>query len=300
MFSDAELGSDAWLDRLGRAARALGSRRFEEELLALLNEVLPVDLCVVFTHSVDGLGHLFTHGKLPPERAEELANDYVRQYHDRDPLYPKLAAVAAGEELEAPRPLDMPTDYDPAYRSRFFDRVGLVDKTSIVGRIEADSVLCNFYRMTGSGPYSTEERRRLDRILPLVAALIAAHHRLAKNVAADAGREAAAAGAGAPPPGAGAGAAVDGAPDAAPGGHARTRSLVRTVIGTRVPPFDQLTARELEVCERILLGYTSIGIGLDLDIALSSVLTYRKRAYQKLGIGTQAQLFALCLAAAKR
>lgn len=292
MFSDAELGSDAWLARLGRAARALGSRRFEEELLALLNELLPVDLCVVFTHSQDGLGHLFTHGKLSEERAQELADDYVRQYHDRDPLYPTLASVAAGDEREAPRTLDMPTDYDPAYRSRFFDRVGLVDKTSIVGRIEEDSVLCNFYRMTGNGPYSPEERRRLDRILPLVAALIAAHHRLAKHAPAEAGRDAGRATVGASDAGEDADAVRE-------GGHARTRSLVRTVIGTRVPPFDQLTGRELDVCERILLGYTSIGIGLDLDIALSSVLTYRKRAYQKLGISTQAQLFALCLAASR-
>lgn len=299
MFSDAELGSDAWLERLARTARALGSRRFEQELLALLNELLPVDLCVVFTHSPDGLGHLFTHGKLPEQRAQELADDYVRQYHDRDPLYAKLAAVAAGDEAESPRTLDMPTDYDPAYRSRFFDRVGLVDKTSIVGRIEEDSVLCNFYRMTGSGPYSPAERRRLDRILPLVAALIAAHHRLAKSSASDAGRDGARAEADASA--ADAAASTDGGAVAAQtGGHARTRSLVRTVIGTRIPPFDQLTARELDVCERILLGYTSIGIGLDLDIALSSVLTYRKRAYQKLGISTQAQLFALCLEAAKR
>jgi DNA-binding CsgD family transcriptional regulator len=297
MFSDAEIGSDAWLERLGRTARALGSRRFEQELLALLNEVLPVDLCVVFTHSPDGLSHLFTHGKLPEERALQLADDYVRQYHDRDPLYATLAAVAAGEGPDAPRPLDMPTDYDPAYRSHFFDRVGLVDKTSIVGRIEEDSVLCNFYRMTGSGPYSADERRRLDRLLPLVAALIAAHHRLAKNALAEGDPGTAAHGTVSPGE-TGEPATDEGAQHVS--GHARTRSLVRTVIGTRVPPFHQLTTRELEVCERILLGYTSIGIGLDLDIALSSVLTYRKRAYQKLGISTQAQLFALCLAAAKR
>jgi DNA-binding CsgD family transcriptional regulator len=61
-----------------------------------------------------------------------------------------------------------------------------------------------------------------------------------------------------------------------------------------------LTPREREVCERILLGYTSIGIGLDLNIALSSVLTYRKRAYEKLGIAAQNELFALCLEAAQR
>jgi DNA-binding CsgD family transcriptional regulator len=75
---------------------------------------------------------------------------------------------------------------------------------------------------------------------------------------------------------------------------------VHTIVGKRLAPFDRLTAREREVCERIVLGYTSIGIGLDLDIALSSVLTYRKRAYAKLGIGTQNELFALCLDASRR
>ncbi|MTJ84214.1 MAG: helix-turn-helix transcriptional regulator [Telmatospirillum sp.] len=54
-----------------------------------------------------------------------------------------------------------------------------------------------------------------------------------------------------------------------------------------------LTRRELDVCARSLLGMTAEGIALDLDIKKSSVLTYRKRAYARLGISSQTQLFRL-------
>jgi DNA-binding CsgD family transcriptional regulator len=273
MLDEQDLGSTEWLACLGQLARSLGRKSFEEELVGLLNRVLPIDHCVVFTHSDDGVGHLFTHGKMPSERAGQLADDYVRQYHAHDPMFHELTEGSDPGSDHA-RPLDLERDYDPAYRNHFFDRNDLIDKTSTIGRVEEGAVLCNFYRMGASGPYSSEDRRRLERILPLVTAFIAAHYRLMRG---------------------------HGSSDAAPPSvRNRTRSLVHTIVGKRVAPFDRLTSREREVCERIVLGYTSIGIGLDLDIALSSVLTYRKRAYAKLGIGTQNELFALCLDASRR
>lgn len=54
-----------------------------------------------------------------------------------------------------------------------------------------------------------------------------------------------------------------------------------------------LTSRELDVCSRSLLGMTAEGTALDLDIKISSVVTYRKRAYARLGISSQAELFHL-------
>ena len=273
MLTEDDLGSAEWLSCLSELTRSLGRKSFEAQLVDMLNRVLPIDHCVVFTHGDDGVGHLFTHGKMPAARAQELADDYVRQYHPHDPLFQQLSDGAEARD-ERVRPLDLDRDYDPAYRNHFFDRNDLIDKTSTIGRVEEGAVLCNFYRMGGSGPYSSEDRRRLEHILPLVTALIAAHYRLVRNAA----------------PG-------DAAP---PELRRRTRSLVHTIVGKRVAPFDRLTPREREVCERIVLGYTSIGIGLDLDIALSSVLTYRKRAYAKLGIGTQNELFALCLDASRR
>lgn len=271
MFAAEQLGPIEWLDQLARLARAMGKREFESEVMSLLNLVLPIDHCVVFTYSDARLGHLFTQGKMSSERAQALADDYVRQYHTRDPLF---ATLVRTDTLEGEVPLDMHGAYDADYRSHFFDPNGLVDKMSAVGRVKEGSVLCNFYRMRGTGSYSPEERERLHRILPLLTALIAAHYRLARNAAPK--------------------------PSGSKDPRSVTRSLVHTIIGKRFAPFDRLTARECEVCERIILGYTSIGIGLDLHISESSVVTYRKRAYEKLGIATQNELFALCLEATQR
>ena len=51
-----------------------------------------------------------------------------------------------------------------------------------------------------------------------------------------------------------------------------------------------LSERERQVCALIGLGVTSEGIGLRLDIGLNTVLTYRKRAYARLGISSQNEL----------
>lgn len=261
-------GSQAWLDGLTNVSRALGTPEFEAGLVALLNLIVPVDHCVVFTYAPDaGAGHLFTHGKMSGDQARRLAEDYVERYHAQDPHFARVSAAGGADEADRFVPLPLPTAYDPAYRNHFFDRNDLVDKASTIGRVEHGAVYCNFYRMGSSGPYSAGDRSRLERILPLVTSLIANHHLVLS----------ARRGAAAPPP-----------------------SLVHTLVGQAVPPFDRLTAREREVCSRIVLGYTSVGIGLDLAIAPSSVVTYRKRAYERLGIGSRHELFALCLAAAHR
>ena len=57
----------------------------------------------------------------------------------------------------------------------------------------------------------------------------------------------------------------------------------------------QLTGQEAEVCLRILLGITSEGIGIDLGISRNTVLTYRKRAYARLNISSQHQLFRMLI-----
>lgn len=54
-----------------------------------------------------------------------------------------------------------------------------------------------------------------------------------------------------------------------------------------------LTQREREVCALIALGVSSEGIGLRLDISINTVLTYRKRAYTRLGITSQNELLRL-------
>nr|GAJ37954.1 hypothetical protein BDOA9_0205720 [Bradyrhizobium sp. DOA9] len=56
-----------------------------------------------------------------------------------------------------------------------------------------------------------------------------------------------------------------------------------------------LTQRETEVCAAIILGLTSEGISLELGVRLNTVLTYKKRAYARLGISSQNELMRLVL-----
>ena len=59
----------------------------------------------------------------------------------------------------------------------------------------------------------------------------------------------------------------------------------------------RLTRREVAVVVRVLKGMRTEGIAIDMGLKPASVITFRKRAYAKLGIATQAELFAYCLRA---
>jgi DNA-binding CsgD family transcriptional regulator len=58
---------------------------------------------------------------------------------------------------------------------------------------------------------------------------------------------------------------------------------------------NRLAQREVEVCARALIGMSVEATALDLGIRPTSITTYRQRAYQKLGISSQNELFALVL-----
>jgi len=59
-------------------------------------------------------------------------------------------------------------------------------------------------------------------------------------------------------------------------------------------PLAVLSERERMVCLGILSGRKAEAIAADLGVAASTVITYRKRAYAKLGVTSRAGLFAIC------
>jgi len=258
------MSSHDWLHGITEVCQNIGLAEFDQTLFCFLNENLLIDHFVVFTYSEQaGAEHLFTKSIMPTEEAEGLAKDYVDEYHLRDPHF----SHTQDEPGEAIHP-SLNDEYDPDYRDHFFTQHDLIDKLSITRKNDDGYIYCNFYRMGESGKFSTEERRQFDSILPLVISLIASHFKILRLQG-------------------------ESNPDDAP----TARSLVHSVISRKVAPFDKLTKREADVCERILVGFTSTGISLDLGIAESSVNTYRRRAYERLGIATQNELFSLCISA---
>lgn len=60
-----------------------------------------------------------------------------------------------------------------------------------------------------------------------------------------------------------------------------------------------LSLREREVVQLVLRGHSSESVGSHLGISVTTVKTHRKRAYAKLGISSQSELFSLFLEAAR-
>lgn len=54
-----------------------------------------------------------------------------------------------------------------------------------------------------------------------------------------------------------------------------------------------LTPRERQVCERLLQGLSHDGIAADLGLSVTTVKTYRNRAFARLGIHHRSELFGL-------
>ena len=59
-------------------------------------------------------------------------------------------------------------------------------------------------------------------------------------------------------------------------------------------PIDTTQYSEAEICAMIVIGHTTQGISLDLGISKNTVITHRRRAYDKLGISSQNELFGKC------
>jgi DNA-binding CsgD family transcriptional regulator len=62
---------------------------------------------------------------------------------------------------------------------------------------------------------------------------------------------------------------------------------------------DVLSQREREVIQYVLRGHSSGSIALNLDISVTTIKTHRKRAYSKLNISSQSELFSMFLNCAK-
>lgn len=73
------------------------------------------------------------------------------------------------------------------------------------------------------------------------------------------------------------------------------RSTLQDQLSIAADRLDILTDRERQVCRGIVRGQTAQGIAIDLAIGVTSVATYRKRAYDKLGISTRHELLEICM-----
>jgi DNA-binding CsgD family transcriptional regulator len=237
------------------AVASLGGQTFASDLLAALNHSVRVDhICLM----------RFVDRSRPPvlESASWRGGDHVGevQHAYLGGLYrhdPNLHLVAQ-TRVEVHR-LRRGDTMDDAYRATCYQRAGLLERVTVAAEDGGQLIALNLYRLEPTGAFTQEELGVIEMLAPLLAALAAKHVTMMSM---------------------------------------RLRSRDR---GDRIEALSArlhaasyaLTPRERTVLARVLVGMTSEGIALDLGVALSTVLTYRKRAYARLGVTSQAELFAL-------
>ncbi|HYD65425.1 helix-turn-helix transcriptional regulator [Azospirillum sp.] len=265
---DQTLFDQTLMDRTGTLVESLGGAAFDRALADVLTSAAEFQQVIVFAVPREGEARcLYGWHRSAPGLAAALSQRYVEGRFDRlDPTLRYLRRITGQpRKLRLLRRDDID---DAAYRRHFFDRPDLDRKVSILNEDSAEGLYLNVYKRAGDADFSDREVGNLAGLSGLVCKSILRHRALTRSH----------------PP-------APALPNPIPPDLATLRRLLSAHVTA-------LSAREVEVCARIVAGYSSEGIALDLRVTGNSVATYRKRAYAKLGISSQHELFALCLRAA--
>jgi DNA-binding CsgD family transcriptional regulator len=252
----AEAFREQFIGDITPAVLAIGRPTFPQALIGALRRVADVGHCMVFSFAGERSANcLLDAGNIPIGR--DLGVAYSGHFFQSDP---NRDAILQGQANAAP--ILLPTFarrmYSGSYRKIFFEDSDIVDKFATAIWVEDTCFYVNFYRITSQGRFTREEVQRLLTVAPAVSAAVARHFQH----------------------------------DAAESGDPLQRLKA---LFTNAAPFAALTGREKEACLRILSGFSSEAIAAELGISLHSALTYRKRAYEKLAISSQNELFAIAL-----
>jgi len=244
---------------LHEVVQAVGSDDFGSCLVATLHQQLAVDQVMVFQTTERAPWRILIAQNIGNTSvAERLATAYICHFWARDPkrrVIPGLMPMQV--ELQASDDL---CAVDADYRRTLFIEPELVDKLSLFFRGTSATYYINLYRGASAGFFGRPDFDRLRLTCDLLSALVEKHATL-----------------------------IERSPTCT---VTQMEGLFRAV---QPKLRARLSSRELETCARVVLGYSSEAIAIDLGVSVHSAITFRKRAFVKFGITTHQELFAVVL-----
>lgn len=190
---------------------------------------------------------------------QDIADSYARHYYALDGNQ-SVIAPAARPKLDPAIVLHQQASDEidhPGYRATCYQKPNVSDRLSLLVQPAGDIWLSvNFYRDSSQGQFQPGEVAAIETLSPLFA-YAAKHHY-----------------------------SVNGQP---------TQGVAPMMLARLRQHCPALSKRELDVLRCVLEGLTAVEIAETMGVQPSSVITYQKRAYKRLGIASQRQLFALCL-----
>ncbi len=183
----------------------------------------------------------------------ELFSTYSKWYQPLDPVCDAYKAVSRDNDVAILRV--RPHDIaSRAFRRQFYDDRGIIERLSVIQRGSDAWRVLSVARHRSDGYFSEEEVGVILNLACLALPILPLNR----------------------------------------GRPARSRKPGVNQLEERFADRNaELTLRQRQVCARAAVGMTVEATALDLGIAKTSVLTHRKRAYQRLGVTSPIELRAL-------
>lgn len=239
----------------------VGTSAFEEKYCHFVNNLLNISQCTVFQFSKNYPPRcVLATGTSERESksAKTLAREYTEGEFVNDPNFP-------GHDKDIREVYDIhettPSDIsNSAYRARFYEASNIADELILFFGDKESVVYVSFYRSRRQERFTKGDIGLLTSCAELIISLLRKHIELSKGFFTECKTIR----------------------------NERYKSIMALLLQSK------LSEREAEICSCIVLGYTTLGISLELGISTNTVATHRKRAYTKLGISSQNELFAQC------
>jgi DNA-binding CsgD family transcriptional regulator len=243
-------------DWLSEAVAAICEPRFAVTMLEVVDRhVLQVDHCAVVRLLRDSVAQVFTNATIAGDRDHATAAlRYIDGYFRYDPNLRLVRDAAKLQGKVLVRDQKATDIRHRGYRADCYEATGIVHRVSLLtGTHGRGLVALNFHRVVKSGLFAPEEIARLKAVALPLVTIARRHVELLANTAA----------------------------------NADVWRLRLKVIR------HDLTSREVEVAARMLAGESLREIAENLGVAHSSAVTYRERAYRRLGVQNLKELRSL-------
>lgn len=243
-------------ESFGQVIKAIGTRDYAGACLNLFEQSLDAEHWALFHYRTNNsVSCIATASRVYATAAQENIDRFVTRCHRVDPSV--VALKQRSPEQTCVTKMDIGDIRDRQYR-HCFELTHVQERLSFFSRIGGDLYQLSIYRGTRQNAFSSHELAYFAGLASLVLATGSRHERARREAIAI-------------PP------------------HLDLEGIERCLESLT----GGLSKREREVCSRAAAGKTIEGTALDLNIGKTSVITYRQRAYQKLGISRQNELVAL-------
>lgn len=252
-------------NQFGDLVATVGSREFGQTFYDLFGTLLNVEECTVFSFTdPSSPSSLLVEGKSNAEIkiARQLASDYVAGGYLSDPNLHRNIGVYITDSEHI---------FDLKYRKHYYEGPELTQELVVLANVKGTLYYSSFYRRNDERVFEAGD---VDNMRAIASFMVKALHRHSELISRS--------------PGAPESGFLHATGDMSAETRRRTLEYLREIMA--IGPH-KLTPREAEICASIIMGYSAEAISLNCSISVNTVATHRKRAYAKLGISSQNELF---------